>query len=123
MIDAAENNWPAYEITEHYRLAKYYTVDEHSRVPEIQLASLRTWNKLPEAYREIITECALESAQYQRALWQEQESMYRADALEAGCVEIILTSEERDAFQRMMEPLYEQYCSEYMELVDQIQNG
>lgn len=122
-IDAAENNWPAYHILEHYKVAPYYTVDQHSRVPEIQLASLRTWNKLPEAYREIITECALESAQYQRALWQEQESMYRADALEAGCVEIVLTSEERDAFQRMMEPLYEQYCSEYMELVDQIQNG
>ena len=56
MIDAAENNWPAYEITEHYRYARYYTVDQHSRVPEVQLASSRTWDKLPAEYRETIAQ-------------------------------------------------------------------
>jgi TRAP-type C4-dicarboxylate transport system substrate-binding protein len=70
MIDAAENNWPAYYILEHYRLAKYYTVDQHSRVPEVQLASSRTWDQLPEEYREIIAACARESALYQRELWR-----------------------------------------------------
>lgn len=122
-IDAAENNWPAYNILKHYKLAKYYTVDQHSRVPEIQLASARTWEKLPDEYQKIIAQCAKESALYERELWKEQESMYRSDAIEAGCVEIVLTSEERDAFRQMMEPLYEQYCSEYMALVDQIRKG
>lgn len=46
-IDAAENNWPAYLAMEHYKVARYYLVDEHSRVPEIQLASGKTWAKLP----------------------------------------------------------------------------
>ena len=41
-IDAAENNWPAYLAMEHYKVARYYLVDEHSRVPEIQLASGKT---------------------------------------------------------------------------------
>ena len=123
MIDAAENNWPAYEITEHYRLAKYYTVDEHSRVPEIQLASRRTWDKLPEEYREIIAQCAGESALYQRELWQEQESEYRASAIDGGSVEILLNSAERAEFRRLVEPLYEAYCAEYMDLVEQIRNG
>lgn len=37
-IDGAENNWPSYESTRHYEVAKYYTLDEHTRVPELQLA-------------------------------------------------------------------------------------
>lgn len=123
MIDAAENNWPAYQIQEHYRLAKFYTVDEHSRVPEIQLASQRTWDALPQQYRDIIASCARESALYQRQLWKEQESRSRAEAIEAGCVEIIPRSAQKDAFRALVQPLYERYCAEYMELVEQIQNG
>lgn len=46
-IVAAENNWPAYLAMEHYKVARYYLVDEHSRVPEIQLAAARPWAKLP----------------------------------------------------------------------------
>ena len=123
MIDAAENNWPAYYILEHYRLAKYYTVDQHSRVPEIQLASARVWEKLPEGYRQIIADCARESALYQRELWKETQSQYRADAIEGGCREILLTPGERAEFRQKIEPLYQQYCGEYMDLVDQIRNG
>lgn len=122
-IDAAENNWPAYEILEHYRLAKYYTTDQHSRVPEIQLAGARTWEKLPESYRQIIAQCALESALYQRELWKEQESQSRAAAIEGGAVEIVLTPQELAVFRQRVEPLYEQYCAEYMDIVEKIQNG
>ena len=122
-IDAAENNWPAYQIQEHYKLATYFTVDEHSRVPEIQLASRRTWDKLPAEYQDIIAQCARESALYQRQLWKEQESRSRAEAIEAGCVEIILRPFQKNAFRTLSEPLYEQYCADYMDLVDQIRNG
>lgn len=122
-IDAAENNWPAYQMLEHYKHAKYFTVDEHSRVPEIQLASSRTWDKLPAEYREIIAACARESAHYQRRLWKEQVSRSRAEALEAGCVEVIPWIAEKAAFRALAEPLYEQYCGEYMDLIQQIRNG
>ena len=112
-----------YGTLEHYRLAKFYTVDQHSRVPEVQLASSRTWDKLPEEYREIIAACARESALYQRELWREQESQYRSDAIAAGAVEILLTAEERSLFRSMVEPLYERYCADYMDLVEQIRQG
>ncbi len=52
-VDGAENNWPSYESAGHYEVAKYFTVDEHSRVPEAQIASTYTWNKLPEEYRRL----------------------------------------------------------------------
>ena len=122
-IQAAENNWPAYQSQEHYKLAKYFTVDQHSRVPEIQLASSRTWNKLPEEYRTIIESCARESALYQRELWKEQESRSRAEALASGCVEVTPWTEQQKAFRQAVEPLYEQYCADYMDLVEAIRNG
>ena len=52
-IEAAENNWSSYESAGHYEVAPYFTVDEHSRVPEVQMVSEVTWNKLPEEYQEI----------------------------------------------------------------------
>ena len=83
-IDAAENNWPAYYRMDHYKVAPYYTVDEHSRVPEVQLASGRTWAQLPEEYQSILRQCARESAQYERQLWTEEEARARHSVPAAG---------------------------------------
>lgn len=33
VIDGAENNWPSYESSGHYEVAKYYTLDQHLIVP------------------------------------------------------------------------------------------
>ena len=41
----------------------------------------------------------------------------------AGAVEILLTAEERSLFRGMVEPLYERYCADYMDLVEQIRQG
>lgn len=122
-IDAAENNWPAYQVQEHYKHAKYFTIDQHTRVPEIQLASGRTWNQLPEEYRTVIMECAAESALYQRQLWTEQEEQSRALAIERGCEEILLSEEQLNEFRSVVQPLYESYCADHMDLIAQIRDG
>lgn len=122
-IDVAENNWPAYHIMEHYKIAKYFSVDEHSRIPEVQVASAATWEKLPEEYRQIIRQCAAESALYERELWIEQEAASRAAVLEQGCVEVRLTEEALDRFRQIVQPLYERYCAEHMDLVEAIRGG
>ena len=120
-IDAAENNWPAYYSMEHYKVARYYTKDEHSRVPEIQLASGRTWAALPEEYREILRACAAESAQYERQIWAQEETTARKAALAAGCREITLSEEELENFRQLVQPLYEKYCKDYLPLVEEIE--
>ena len=122
-IDAAENNWPAYLAMSHYKVARYYLVDEHSRVPEIQLASGRTWQKLPEEYQEIIRQCAKESAQYERELWIKEEASARKAALAAGCREIQLSDEEKERFRQLVQPLYEKYAGDYLALVQKIRQG
>ena len=120
-IDAAENNWPAYYSMEHYKVARYYMADEHSRVPEVQLASGRTWDALPEEYRQTLQACARASAQYERQLWAQEETAARKAALAGGCQELPLPEEEMQNFRQLVQPLYRKYCADYLPLVEEIQ--
>lgn len=118
--DGAENNWPSYEAMLHYEVAPYYTVDEHTRVPEMQICSAHTWEKLSPEDRRIIFECAEESARCQRELWTQREEESRRVALENGVQEIVLTAEEKQLFQNKMDEIYEKYCSEHMDVLNRI---
>ncbi len=119
-IDGAENNWPSYESMNHHEVARYYTVDEHTRIPEVQLVSQSTWDKLTPEYQDIIKECAQASALYERALWAEREKTSEKAVKLKGCQVTVLSAEEKELFQQAAAPLYEKYCSEYTELIDAI---
>ena len=58
VIDGAENNLPSYYSTSHYEVAKYITLDGHSRIPEIIIASKLSWDKLSKEDQEIIRQAA-----------------------------------------------------------------
>lgn len=120
IIDAAENNWPSYESMGHYKVAPYYTVDEHTRVPEMQIVSEITWEKLPEEYQRIIEECAEESAVYERKLWEKRIHESEERVRKAGCQVVELSAEEKERFQEAMRPVYGEYCSDYMDIIDEI---
>lgn len=120
IIDGAENNLPSYVSSGHYKVAGYYTVDEHIRIPEMQLCSEYTWNKLSAQDQQIILECARESAIYERMLWDETEAKARQIAQEHGCVIIELSHGEKQAFKDGLSGIYEKYCSEYSDIIDQI---
>ncbi len=122
-IDAAENNWPVYQYMDHYLVAKYYTVVEHTRVPDLQIASKRTWEILPEEYQKIIMECARESAEYQRNLWIRNDIFARATVIDSGCEIIFLEPDKKQEFRKAVAPLYKAYCSDYMDLIQKIQEG
>ena len=118
--DGAENNWSSYDAMHHDKVAPYYLLDEHMRVPEMQMVSGVTWNILPEEDREIIRECAAQSADYERMLWTAREEEARQRVLSQGCSEITLSEEEKKKFRDAMEPLYVKYCGKYMDTVEQI---
>ena len=119
-VDGAENNWPSYVSMMHNEVAGYWTNDEHTRVPEMQLCSRHTWEKLSDEQQQIILECAKESALYERELWIEREEASREEAVLEGVQVIELSAEEKHRFQEAMMGVYEKYCGEYMDLIDQI---
>ncbi len=120
VIDGAENNWPSYESTGHYEVAKYYTIDEHTRVPEVQLCARSTWNKLTLKDQEIIRQCAEESAMYERILWVEREKESEQIASEKGIEIVILSPEEKERFRSAVKDVYVEFCGDYMDIIEEI---
>lgn len=119
-VDGAENNWPSYEAMNHYEVAKYYTIDEHNRVPEMQICSKHTWSKLSEEDQQMILDCAKESALYERKLWKERESESEAKAIEQGVEVVELSAEEKKRFQEAVTGIYEKYCADQMDIIEKI---
>lgn len=125
-IDGAENNWPSYESTGHFETAPYYLLDEHSRLPEMQIMSTVALDKIAEVdedYVQIIRECAKECALYERELWAERESYSQQLVRDYGCVVTELTAEQLEEFRQAVLPMYEAYSEEEQALIQQIRDS
>ena len=87
MVDGAENNPPSLLSSRHYEVAKHYSLNEHTRVPDVLLMSLQSWDRLPEHVQTWVQQAADESVVFQRKLWAEktQESI---EQLEAAGVQV-----------------------------------
>ncbi len=119
-IDGAENNWSSYEAMQHYEMAPYYLEDEHMRIPELQIMSTSTAQKLPDKYMDVIRECAKKSALHERELWTERETKAKERAVKAGCEAIPLSEEEKTKFRQAVQPLYDEYDASYGDLLARI---
>lgn len=119
-IDGAENSWPSYESQNHYKYAKYYTLDGHSRIPEIMIISKRTLDRLSPTDQQVIRMCAVESAKYERELWAKREGDSKKKVVDAGTVVTELSESERLKFQEAVKPIYEKYATGKMSIVERI---
>lgn len=117
VIDGAENNWPSYYSTNHYQVAKYLTVDEHSRTPELLLASQATWNKLSPDDQKIIMQAAKDSQAVQRKAWTDLEDKAMKAAQQNGNV---ISKVDISEWQKAVQPLYDKYGKDYTDLINQI---
>ncbi|MCA6078694.1 TRAP transporter substrate-binding protein [Fulvivirga sedimenti] len=106
VVDGAENNPPSFYSARHYEVCKYYSLDEHTMVPDVLLISTEWWDRLSEEEKTWVTEAARESVSYQRQVWAEsvQESLKKVQ--EAG-VEIIYPDKEK--FSREVMSIHESY--------------
>ena len=121
IVDGAENNLPSYESSRHFEAAKYYTLTEHSMVPEVLVFSKMVWDRLKPEDQAMVRQAAKDSVPYMRQLWDEREARSR-QAIEAGGAEIIAL-EDRQPFVEAVQPVYAKFAGtpELMELVQKIQ--
>ena len=113
VVDGAENNPPSFVSSNHYEISKYYTLDQHSSVPDVLLIGTKFWNKLSEQEKEWVQEAADESSQAQKKFWMDsvEESMRIAQA--AG-VEIIIP--EKSLFAEKSKSVVENFIAEFPEM-------
>ena len=109
IVEGAENNPPSFYLSRHYEVCKYYSLDEHTAVPDVLLISTVVWNDLTSQQQTWLQEAAAASAEHQKGLWAEAEKEALAAVEEAG-VEIIRP--DKSLFVEQVQPLYESFRSD-----------
>jgi tripartite ATP-independent transporter DctP family solute receptor len=105
LIDGAENNWPSFVTTDHYKYAGFYTLTEHTMSPEVLVMSQKAWQSLSAEDQKIFRESALRSSHFMREKWKDLEEASRKQAESAGV--IIVKDIDRKPFEAAMAAIYE----------------
>jgi len=109
LVDAAENNYPSYESSRHFEVAKFYSKTEHSMAPEMLLFSKKVWDGLSADDQKALRQAAKESVPYMRKLWDEREEKSLATVKAAGSQVIDV---DKASFQAAMKPVYDKFISD-----------
>lgn len=104
IVDGAENNSPSYYLSMHYEVSRYFSLNEHTAVPDVLVISSIVWDNLSELEQQWIREAATESIDYQRGLWLEAEQDAIDAVEEAG---VIVSRPDPQPFRDAVQPLIE----------------
>lgn len=124
VVDGAENNPPSYESTNHFEVAKYYSLSEHLIIPECLCISKKTWDTFSPEDQAIVMAAGKASAEMQRGLWQAREAKSMEKVKSGGVA--VNTVADKGPFQEAMQPVYENFLKsnpDLKELVELIQNS
>lgn len=122
IVDAAENNPPSFYTSRHYEVTNYYTLNEHTAIPDFLVIGTQVWDDLTEQEKEWLRQAVDESVEYQQVLWEEsvEESM---EAVQEAGVEVI--HPDKEPFRQSVQPIYDQFRENSPELykwVERIQD-
>ncbi|MGC3965001.1 MAG: TRAP transporter substrate-binding protein DctP [Rhodocyclaceae bacterium] len=110
-IDAAENNLPSYVSTDHYKYAKYLSLDEHSMVPEVLLMSKKAWQALPPQQQIVLKQSAEQASEYMTKLWAGKEREALETARKAGVTIIPKSQLAQTGIESFAVKLYTKYVT------------
>jgi tripartite ATP-independent transporter DctP family solute receptor len=120
VVDGAENNPPSFYLSRHYEVCKYYSLDEHTVLPDVLLAATQLWDRLSEQEQAWLREAVNNSIPYQRKLWKESEEEALAAVREAG---VTIIQPDKSLFAAKVKSVLESYRddAEIYSLIKQIQ--
>src|SRR5690606_30348752 len=122
VVDGAENNPPSFFLSRHYEVCKYYTLNEHTFVPDVLVISTHLWEELSEQEKKWMEDAAREAAVYQRKLWIEAEKEALTAVEEAG---VTIIHPDKETFAEAVKPMYELYQNDSVlyDLIWEIKGG
>ncbi|KUG25232.1 trap-type c4-dicarboxylate transport system, periplasmic component [hydrocarbon metagenome] len=123
VVDGAENNPPSFYLSRHYEVCKYYSLNEHTSVPDVLLISTIIWDDLSGEEQKWLEDAAMESYDYQKKLWQKATVEALEKVKEAG-VEIYYP--DKELFAEKAESLLLEFSNqpevwELIQKIDEIQ--
>ncbi len=106
VVDGAENNPPSFYLSHHYEVCKYYTLNEHTTIPDVLIMSKPIWDKLTKQEQAWVTQAIKESVPVERKLWAESEKN-SLEAVQKAGVQVIYP--DKTLFANKVQDIYEQY--------------
>ncbi|GJM30658.1 MAG: C4-dicarboxylate ABC transporter substrate-binding protein [Cyclobacteriaceae bacterium] len=122
VVDGAENNPPSFYLTRHYEVCRYYSINEHSRIPDVLLMSTHTWDRLNDQQRAWLEEAVKESVDFQRLLWQQSEQEALDAVKEHG---VTVNYPDKEKFEEKVKDLKDSFqqdplIRELLQAIDQL---
>jgi tripartite ATP-independent transporter DctP family solute receptor len=106
VVDGAENNPPSFYLSKHYEVCKYYTLDEHTAIPDILIMSTHVWNELNPQQQKWLQQAVDESVVYERKLWKEASDHALDEVQKAG---VVVLHPDKQPFRDAVKSLHESY--------------
>ncbi|MCE7054373.1 TRAP transporter substrate-binding protein [Algoriphagus sp. AGSA1] len=103
IVDGAENNAPSLYTSKHYEVCKFYSIDEHTALPDVMIISTKVWNSLSEQEQQWLQEAADESAVYEYKIWAEATEEALSELEKAG---VTITYPDKEPFREAVESMY-----------------
>ncbi|MPW37149.1 TRAP transporter substrate-binding protein [Vibrio sp. B1Z05] len=114
VVDGAENNIPTYFSTRQYEVAKYYTLDQHTMIPDLLVVSSEIWNGLSKEDQATIRQIAKETLAVQDKAWDEYSDYAKGEITKNGG-EIV--NVDVAAFQGKVSSVYDKFKKDNPDLV------
>lgn len=120
VVDGAENNPPSFVSSRHYEICKYYSLNEHTAVPDLLVIGTVAWNRLSAEEQGWVQEAADEAIDYQRKIWVEAENAALETVKAAG---VTVSIPDKTLFSEKTKALLEGFKddAEMYSLIQQIQ--
>lgn len=106
ILDGAENNEFALTIARHGEVARYYTYDMHTRIPDILLMSSLTLKKLTPEQQKVIGEAIRASIEFEKTAWGAEIEKTKQSAVKDFKVEFF--DVDQQPFQQAVQPIYDE---------------
>ena len=121
VVDGAENNPPSFYLSRHYEVCKYYSLDEHTVLPDALIISTHLWDTLSEEEKKWMQQAVDNSVTYQRTLWAESEKEALDEVQKAG---VTIIYPDKKLFEEDVQGVYDQYENDddMSDLIKRIKN-
>ncbi|MEW9670559.1 TRAP transporter substrate-binding protein [Ammoniphilus sp. 3BR4] len=107
VIDGAESNETALTTGKHGEVAKDFSLNEHTMIPDVLVISSNTWDKLSPEQQKILNEAAKSSTEYQKELWNKAIQEARTEA--ESKMSVKFHEVDKAPFIEKVKPMHDEY--------------
>lgn len=105
ILDGAENNEFALTVARHGEVARFYTYDMHTRIPDILVMSQQAIKKLTPKQMAFVKEAIKDSIEFEKAAWDIEIEKTRQQAIKD--FNVVFNDVDKKPFQDAVQPIYE----------------